>query len=303
MKTVRVSPENVAKFVRYCRRYGAEHDESFLPDDSFVPTDDYPAYLLYAGNDVVGAVELMRPQWLRKRGRGRLAIFHSVDPSLEAYAAMLTAIRPHAQGLNDVYGFVPEAKADIRRCWEALGFTLERYAYLLAYRDREAPQAAVPEGYSMTSLERNDETGIRELCDLWNRNYEHQPGFVGATPEYIRETFDNETEYVPGGVLLLRHGKKAVGTAHVFQDNEEEQAAEIGAEIGMVSVHPDYRGQGLGRLMLRQALAVAFRNGFHPMYLSVNAENKSAVSLYLSEGFTEDSVMACYTLAMRNNRD
>jgi len=294
MKPVPVSSENVTEFVHYCRRHGAEHDESFLPDETFVPTDEYPAYLLCDGRDVVGAMGLMRPPWLRKRGRARLVIFHSAEPSLEAYATMLPAILPHVRGLRDIYGFLPEANTDTRRHWETLGFTLERYAYLLAYLSREVPQVVVPEGYSLTSLERDDEAGICELCDLWNRNYAHQAGFVGATPDYIRAVFDDESEYVPGGVLLLRHGEHPVGTAHVFRDNEDEQAA----EIGMLSVHPDYRGRGLGRLMLCKSLEVALHNGCHPVYLSVNAANESAVSLYLSQGFTEDSVMACYSLAV-----
>jgi mycothiol synthase len=294
MKMIQVSLENVKEFIHYCRRHGAEHDESFLPDEAFVPTDEYPAYLLTSEETVKGAVGLMCTPALRKRERARLTIFHSVEPSLEAYATMLPAILPHVRGLNDIYGFLPEAKTDIRRCWETLGFTLERYAYLLAYLSREVPQAIVPEGYDLVSLEWNDEAGIREFCGLWNRNYEHQPGFVGATPDYLRATFDDEREYVPGGVLLLRHGAQPVGTAHVFRDNEPGQAA----EIGMLSVYPDYRGRGLGRLMLRKALEVAFHNGFHPVYLSVNAANESAVSLYLSEGFAEDSVMACYTLAV-----
>jgi mycothiol synthase len=294
MKVIPVSLENVAEFVRYSQSYGAEHDESFLPDEAFVPADDYPSYLLTKEGEVKGAVGLMCTPVLRKRERARLTIFHSVEPSLEAYATMLPAILPHVRGLKDIYGFLPEAKADVRQYWETLGFTLERYAYLLAYLSHEVPQVVAPEGYSLTSLERDDETGIREFCGLWNRNYAHQPGFVGATPGYIKAVFDEESEHVPGGVLLLRHGAQPVGTAHVFRDNENEQAA----EIGMLSVYPDYRGRGLGRLMLRKALEVAFHNGYHPIYLSVNAANESAVSLYLSEGFTEDSVMACYSLAV-----
>jgi ribosomal protein S18 acetylase RimI-like enzyme len=65
----------------------------------------------------------------------------------------------------------------------------------------------------------------------------------------------------------------------------------------MLSVIPDHRGRGLGRLMLRKAIAVALRNDLHPVYLSVNTRNDSAVRLYLSEGFTEMSVVVCYRLA------
>ena len=293
MRTVHVSSENVVEFTCYCRRYGGEHDESFLPSDSFAPTDDYPAYLLCNGSDVLGAVGLMRTRPYRDKGKARLVIFHTVEQSSDAYAALLEAIRPHTSDLSYVYGFLPEAKAEARRCWEALGFTVERYVYLLIYLSREAPQVAVPEGYSLAPLEQDDQVGIRELCDLWNRNYEHQLGFVGATPDYIRAAFD-EDEYVPGGILLLRHGAKPVGTAQVFGDSVGERTA----GIGMLSVHPDYRGRGLGRLMLRKALEVALDNGLRPVYLSVNATNNSAVALYLSEGFTEDTAMVCYTLAV-----
>jgi hypothetical protein len=38
MRISPVSSENIAEFVQYCRRYGVEHDESFLPDDTFIPT-------------------------------------------------------------------------------------------------------------------------------------------------------------------------------------------------------------------------------------------------------------------------
>jgi ribosomal protein S18 acetylase RimI-like enzyme len=294
IQTIPVSEKNVMEFVRYCQCYGAEHDESFLPDETFVPTDEHPAYLLSSEGTVVGAACLIRTQPYRDKGRARLMILHSTVHSPDAYSALVTAIRSHAQGLS-IYGFLPKAKADARQYWEALGFTLERYVYVLAYRAREVAQPVVPEGYDLKHLEQGDDAGILELCDLWNQNYGQQLGFVGATPEYIREVFDNENEYVPGGVLLLRHNTRPVGTAHVFRDSEDEQAA----EIGMLSVHPDYRRQGLGRLMLRKSLEVALRKDLHPVYLSVNAANESAVSLYLSEGFAEDTVMACYTLALQ----
>lgn len=289
-----VSLENVAEFVCYCRRYGPEHDESFLPDDTFVPTDEYPAYLLRARGEAVGGVGLMRTPPYRAKGKARLTIFHSAEQSPATYAALLTAIRQHTDDLSYVYGFLPEAKVRARQCWEDLGFVVERYAYLLAYLSREVSPAPVPEGYSLTALTQTDEIGIRELCDLWNRNYGQQPGFVGATPEDIVDSF-NEAEHIPGGALLLRHGSLPVGTVHVIRDDVEQKSA----DVLMLSVHPDYRGRGLGRLMLRQALEAALRNDLSPVYLSVNAENASAVALYLAEGFTQDTAMVCYTLDVR----
>jgi ribosomal protein S18 acetylase RimI-like enzyme len=235
----------------------------------------------------------MRTQPYRDRGRARLTIFHSMEKSPGAYAALLSAIRQHGNGLKYIYGFLPEARVEARRCWESLGFVVERYVYQLAYRSREVVPANLPGGFYLTALAKADAAGVRELCDLWNRNYGKQPGFIGATPEYIHSSCDGE-EYVPGGMLLLRRGSMPVGTVHVSRDDVEKNSA----DISMLSIHPDYRGQGLGRLMLRKALGVALRNRLNPVYLSVNTENASAVTLYLSEGFTKNSVMVCYMLAV-----
>jgi mycothiol synthase len=292
MKISPVTRHNAAEYIRYCRRYGAEHDESYLPDDAFVPTEEFPAYLLSVGNVAAGAAGLMRTRPYREKRKARLTIFHTVDPSPAAYAALLAAIRRHTGGLDGIYGFLPEARMEVRRCWEALGFAVERQVYQLAYLSREVPPARIPGGFRLTALAKNDDAQIRELCDVWNRNYGRQPGFIGATTEYIAGSFDGN-EHVPGGTLLLRHGVQPVGTVHVSRDDSGQKSA----DISMLSVIPDHRGRGLGRLMLRKAIAVALRNDLHPVYLSVNTRNDSAVRLYLSEGFAEESVMVCYRLA------
>ncbi len=286
-----VSLANVAEYVRYCRLYGPEHDESFLPDVGFTPDEDYPAVLLQANDHVIGAAGLMRTPPYRDKGKARLTILHTIEASPEAYARLLQAILPHASDLRSIYGFLPEAQTATRRHWEALGFTVERFVYLLAYRSQELRPAELPLGFNLLALTPADTAEIEQLCELWNRNYRQQLGFVGATPEFIQEAFLSD-ENIPEGTLLLRDGSEPVATIVVNRDNDPGEQA---AEIGMVSVAPAYRGRGLGRLMLRQALAVALRHGLSPVYLSVNAENRSAVALYLSEGFTEEKGMVCYT--------
>ena len=174
MTIIPVTSENAAEYIRYCRSHGAEHDESYLPDERFVPTEDFPAYLLMAGDDAVGAVGLMRTEPYRSKGKARLTILHSIDASTEAYALLLAAIRPHTEDLHSVYGFLPEAKAKVRQCWEDLDFEIERFAYLLAYRSQETPEVDIHEGFSLTGLSPDDESGVRELCDLWNANYGHK---------------------------------------------------------------------------------------------------------------------------------
>ena len=291
MEIVPVSLHNCADYIGYARRYGPEHDESFLPEIGFTPDEDYPAALLQAGGAVTGAVGLMRIPQYRNKGKARLTILHTVEGTLEAYARLLEAILPYTGDLRSIYGFLPESQTATRRHWEALGFAVERFVYLLAYHAQETRPAELPPGYDLLALTPADTAEIEQLCELWNQNYRQQLGFIGATPEFIQEDFLS-AENIPGGILFLRDGSEPVATIKVNRDNEPGSQA---AEIGMVSVAPAYRGRGLGRLMLRRALKVALGHNLSPVYLSVNAENRSAVALYLSEGFTEEKGMVCYT--------
>ncbi|MGK5087193.1 ribosomal protein S18-alanine N-acetyltransferase [Bdellovibrionota bacterium FG-2] len=58
------------------------------------------------------------------------------------------------------------------------------------------------------------------------------------------------------------------------------------AQILTVAVAPDCRRHGFARLMMRQALNGALRQGCTQMLLDVRKSNKSAIALYDSLGFT-----------------
>jgi hypothetical protein len=77
---------------------------------------------------------------------------------------------------------------------------------------------------------------MRGLCNVWNGIHGQQLGFVGASSEYIIDSF-NSSEHVPGGTRLLRHGQEAVGTVRVFRDDVAEESA----EIAMLNVLPNYQ--------------------------------------------------------------
>ena len=87
--------ENAAEFAAYCTRYGSEHDDSYLPKGSFTPSDDRPAYLLYIGKSILGAVCLLRtPPFVRAK-KGRFMILHVKRPDTEAYRLLSQAIEKH----------------------------------------------------------------------------------------------------------------------------------------------------------------------------------------------------------------
>jgi mycothiol synthase len=66
------------------------------------------------------------------------------------------------------------------------------------------------------------------------------------------------------------------------------------AEIIALSIAREFRGKGLGRMLLRYAVRFAVSNRLQPVILSVNAENGSALGLYTSEGFVLVETVVCY---------
>lgn len=56
-------------------------------------------------------------------------------------------------------------------------------------------------------------------------------------------------------------------------------------EIAGIALNPAFRGQGLGRALLRAVLTELSRREFHSCRLTVSTANQTAYGLYLAEGF------------------
>ncbi|MBF0475313.1 MAG: ribosomal protein S18-alanine N-acetyltransferase [Deltaproteobacteria bacterium] len=65
-------------------------------------------------------------------------------------------------------------------------------------------------------------------------------------------------------------------------------------EILNVAVHPDFRGRGLGRLLLTELIARAGLNGGRAFFLEVRPSNPAALALYDSLGFKPVGVRPRY---------
>lgn len=59
------------------------------------------------------------------------------------------------------------------------------------------------------------------------------------------------------------------------------------AQITNVAVHPDYRGQGIGRRLLENLIAVIRERGAERLTLEVRPSNTAALNLYTSLGFVD----------------
>ena len=85
--------------------------------------------------------------------------------------------------------------------------------------------------------------------------------------------------FLPEATWMIACPEGYVGTVQGVRDH-----GAIGA-IQNVGVIPSYRGMGLGRALVRRALAGFCLAGLHQAYLEVTAENAAAVRLYREVGF------------------
>jgi [ribosomal protein S18]-alanine N-acetyltransferase len=91
--------------------------------------------------------------------------------------------------------------------------------------------------------------------------------------------------------FLARRGTNPVGLSTVWRDDAGDRPS---AEIVTLAVVPHAQGQGLGRALLRRALAAAVGAGLYSASLSTSSVNEPALGLYTSEGFEVVEKRVCW---------
>ena len=83
-----------------------------------------------------------------------------------------------------------------------------------------------------------------------------------------------------GGQLFLARDKNSiVGTAGIWKENDKEY------ELIKMAVHPDYHGQGIGKLLLQHCLDAVKKLKAEKVFLFSNSQLKTALKLYEQFGF------------------
>ncbi len=308
-------------FLAYCAKHGAEHDESYIPGSAWAFGDDFPSFIMTDGNGAQrGAAAFMLSPSFRAARRARVAILHALGAqSADAYRPLLDAARAALKGqADDCYLFVPEELAAVWEAFEGLGFLFERTAYLMTAPTLGAlplakAQEGLPAGYGLRALAKPGPAtitggaaggsaggaarvfpeGLEDFVAVRNRNFRELKGSMDTRPEDLLEFMD-AAEYLPGGLMLaLSPSGAPCGTLRVERDDEEGSGF-----IGTVAVDREHRGKGLARALVRIALAFCGQAGFREAGLSVNAENRNALRLYESEGFSVIKAMSCLSLRL-----
>jgi len=292
MRAQKLKLDRLNEFIDYCKRHRLDHDGSWLSDDdleNFILNEDNPTSILVDdSNEIIGAVSLMLGSGFRESKKSRFRILHSVKTELEVYSLLINSIMSYLLDIDRIYLFIPEAKDEIRKILESLGFHIERYSWVLKKSTEETTEPVFPKEYLVKPLRLGKDEEV--WVEIHSRCFIDTPGFTSMTSEEVTQSQDSKY-YLENGMILLWNNDRPVGIVNVSIDEDSEGKD---AYIGPIAILPELQGLGLGRNLLRAGLQSARKAGFKNVWLSVSAENQRAAKLYLDEGFEKVQVVICY---------
>lgn len=289
----RLSSDMLPAFINYCYQHGSEHDDSYtntddLNDALFKPDADNPTYvILDEDGRITGAASLMLKGY-RDQKKGRFRILHSLHANAEAYGSMLDAVEETVTGIDDLYLFLPEEARVVSGILQELGFTLQRYSWVLERKGKAPASFGFPAGMRLSPVSWGQDEAT--WCQTINTAFATHAGHIDSTPGLIAD-YREYPGYLEGGMMLLWDGSTPAGLVRVTR--EEENGLPY-AMIEQLGVMPSYQGKGLGRNLLRAAIDFGHRHSLSASVLTVSAENHRAAELYLSEGFEKIQTMICH---------
>ena len=130
------------------------------------------------------------------------------------------------------------------------------------------------------------------MIEIISYQDKYQPDFKRLNFEWLEkynlteshdlEILDDPEGTVIGGggcIFLAMDGKKVIGTAGLWKENEQEY------ELVKMTVDPAYRGKGISKILLDRCLNAARKLGAKKIFLYSNSQLLAALKLYEKYGF------------------
>lgn len=175
------------------------------------------------------------------------------------------------------------ADSVLRAALEGRGWTHTRSSFELIRSvtpDWSIAEPVWPDGVTITDLHGADLEAIHRLIYI-DAGWAEIPGHPERPYEQWRDIFVTDKEDPAQQVLAWRDGRLVgVAMGRIFSDGA--------GWIAQLAVAKSQRGTGLGRALLLEALRRRVAGGATLLGLSVQAENASAIGLYLSVGLHID---------------
>jgi len=156
------------------------------------------------------------------------------------------------------------------------GFEHARWFWRMGRPSAPAAEVRWPSGTVLRMLDRA-EAELIDFNGAYNASFARHYHFVPSTLETLRRRVAHPDTFADGVLLAYRDGR-CVGFCR------NERMGPIGV-IGILGTTPEARGIGLGRALLRWAVASFGARGFPRVGLMVDGDNEGALALYRSEGF------------------
>ncbi|MFZ5353984.1 MAG: GNAT family N-acetyltransferase [Bacillota bacterium] len=298
MRIERLKKDRQKGFIDYCIRYRDRLDDSFLTDDvlkKFELNEENPTHIILDDADkIVGVSSLYKSKYYKRSGKARFRILHSEIYDVKVYKKLLEAALLHVDELERLIIFCPEQNEELTSLLPVLGFEIERYAFILDREDLPIPEWKFPEDYELRTFRYGKDE--EDWCKARNAAFaKHLGSEAPITPTMLSKFLQGE-DNIEDGMMILYHKSEPVGVlcvAKEFKNNEDY------ASIVLLGLIPEYQKKGLGRKLLQAGLSFGRDNGMNKATLAVNAENKSAADLYLSEGFHKDGVYIGYNYNLK----
>jgi len=178
---------------------------------------------------------------------------------------------------------VLEENRAARETLSRLGFSAVRQFLEMSLPLSESKLPETPsDELALRQLRRGEE---EMLASVQNRCFADTWGFNPNTPEEIAYALSLSSASAED-VIFIYDAERPVG--YCWTRISCETSAEAGGKKGrilMLGVDPDYRGRGIGRLVLGAGLAYLKNKRVGLAELTVDSENQVACSLYTSAGF------------------
>ena len=139
---------------------------------------------------------------------------------------------------------------------------------------------------------------LRDLSELQNLIEADVPRAGYFTPATYDEFVDGflRGTHLPDGYFLAKHGEKYVGLSYLQTTEGDPRIL----EIGLTGIRPEYRRQGIARLLKLHTIKYASERGFDAIETGSNSSNDPILTLNESVGFHKTYAWVTFEKSLHN---